>query len=455
MQNLNLPERTRYSISELAKHWGCDESRVRHYIFDQKILRLSGDTKFTSGYQCGNFNNIWCAEKDYEEAVDCSFPWLDAENFDFSKIEKMPLEFFIDVDSCRWIDNDSTQHHFQSGAFIVGKLSDGSGKIFVPLAGNKIGDYPEEPSVSYSDCEIYVGNAYISNAELSRFYEEERVLEPQSMTDKDPESSGSNFEVKARQNFAATLPPKSRYTFDEVVDRWGCDPSVLHNYIYEQEILRLSGGIEKIYTTTRGEYSFRSLCIAETADTAGDLHAIGQCSIHDLGPIPKEFFIDALSTEWVGDDATYHFFGGAALRAIKIIIDGAVYLPVLTDGSESVPLLTAAKFMTTAINVGDPFISLTELTRFEKEHSIFIDTANNANVDVCGPYTTELLTVLNAVVEEFWRDGAPQGPQKKVVVVAWILEKFNSVHGISENIAKAIDTITRSPEGKKKIKRRP
>jgi len=64
-------------------------------------------------------------------------------------------------------------------------------------------------------------------------------------------------------------------------------------------------------------------------------------------------------------------------------------------------------------------------------------------------YSTPLLEVQKAVIKKFWADGAPEGPQKKDVVVNWIMDNYDH-KVVNKSIAHAIDTIVRSPDQKKK-----
>ena len=94
------------------------------------------------------------------------------------------------------------------------------------------------------------------------------------------------------------------------------------------------------------------------------------------------------------------------------------------------------------------FISREERDLFEKANGLIIDSNDSKFQELNKYYSTPLLRVLNAVVEEFWSPDSVQGHQKKEVVVRWILDNYGNHPGISENIAKAIDTITRHPDRK-------
>jgi hypothetical protein len=57
-------------------------------------------------------------------------------------------------------------------------------------------------------------------------------------------------------------------------------------------------------------------------------------------------------------------------------------------------------------------------------------------------YSTKLLEVLDDVINEFWSEDATQGAAKKEVVLDWIRKNYTNQE-VSQNMAKAIDTITR------------
>jgi hypothetical protein len=91
-------------------------------------------------------------------------------------------------------------------------------------------------------------------------------------------------------------------------------------------------------------------------------------------------------------------------------------------------------------------LPMEEILRFEKEYMSEVEPVESDRIFEM----TKLLQVLKSCIDEFWMPDAPQGPQKKVVVVEWLMENFRVSHGLREGMAKQIDTICR-PEKYKNI----
>ena len=213
------------------------------------------------------------------------------------------------------------------------------------------------------------------------------------------------------------LPEKDYFTLTELSIRWECDTELLLNYI-KTDKLRLS-------------------ILAENYDAWVE-EAGEPTNISGL------FYVDAWTNLDIScDDETCSFK-----------IDGSHLFDNRDRNNWS--YLISHRYRLSAWSYEELFetlffISKQERDWFENKYNLQSDTNN---IDNCSVYTTPLLDVLYSVINEFWLPNSPQGPQKKEVIVRWILDHYGEMTEVSKNIAEQIDTITRHPDHKVRSKKK-
>ena len=234
------------------------------------------------------------------------------------------------------------------------------------------------------------------------------------------------------------LPTISFLTIEEAAKRWNCSIDSVWDFVDVQKVLR---------TAVRSPgYPF----VAKGADkkvVMAPAHSIDRYSSQEtvVEEFPSYIYINPAEKVFNTNlDGHFHIseFQCFDFRKYSLSVD---YLD--QDSPPGVGFSVQSLSLTPKSLIFDEdmlLLPMEEIWRFEKE---YMSESKPSEPDQIFEMT-KLLQVLKSCIDEFWMPNAPQGPQKKVVVVNWLMENYRVSHGLRESMAKQIDTICRPEEYK-------
>tara|TARA_R110002072_G_scaffold171703_7_gene325471 strand:- start:9694 stop:10356 length:663 start_codon:yes stop_codon:yes gene_type:complete len=211
-------------------------------------------------------------------------------------------------------------------------------------------------------------------------------------------------------------PHKVWFTLEEIASRWEVLPEIVHQYVWSARLLRYAIEFDVGFPSADG------FLIGEDAENLENPIKFG---------IGEYLF---LNVAFLRDSQGKRLAGKTKLEFVENFNGDLMQLVPLND-----PQIENSAF---EVQITELKVPLVEVERFEK---VFPSIKTTFPL-----HSTALLEVLTKTIDEFWTEGSAQGPQKKEVVVTWLLENFAESHELSRSMAIAIDTISRPQSHKKK-----
>lgn len=213
------------------------------------------------------------------------------------------------------------------------------------------------------------------------------------------------------------LPNRVWYTLEDLAKRWQVSDGIVHDYVWGFPLLRFATAISKAKPCVDGFF------LGEDSENLsnpvefnfGDYLFLNVSYLRDSHGEPSEGTVEFKYAEnFEGQLMEMHSYDSE-------------------DGRNNYVF---------EIDMAELRVPLVEVERFEQTFPVVEKPLNS--------HSTPLLVLLTKTIEEFWVKNSIQGPQKKDVVVAWLMQNFEVSHELSQNMAVAIDTICRPLSHKKK-----
>ena len=251
------------------------------------------------------------------------------------------------------------------------------------------------------------------------------------------------------------LPDPSDFSIEKLCLRWECEREVLYDYVCTQHILRPA--IRTLVTDTTIGFDFTGKVIWDYLTS--DLIPIQNLYSSKYKPYPLHVYLPRYAFHFLNSFDAHNkitlpeakvkidYLGKKSVEGYKVEDDEGEEVCIAGHSGptflEDYEPEFSREYANNSFKVSDIVFPISEILRFEKKYM----SMKVLNLETLSPsYSTPALEVIQAVINEFWIEGAPQGPQKKEIVKIWINENYGD--NVSKSIAEAIDTICRPTEHK-------